>query len=300
MPNRTGVLSALWSEVREYRKNTRVGLVGAVAMGIVLALWPLIEPIVSGWAPLLGTLPFIGNFPYLFLVLLSASIQFGVVLYTVGTILRIPSIVARAIGEDKIRALRFGLWLQRQPRFFLFRASKGFLRFLWRNGIRTSAITDALDQLFVVRVNNYQGGMFDAWVTKIVKDYSHDRCLETESTETHRMQTCRNGEFKGYILWIFLVDWPLMAMGRPLQYAMNQCSVVAINAKQAASQIATLGQTADNVVHHRALTEADIALAINAITDSEPALVVAGVIDPLFAETMWIERGELDANWREH
>lgn len=280
-----------------YKKNFKFGFTAAVGIGIAAVLWGFVEPIVGFFAPWLQKLPFLGSAPRILLVLLSALIWFLVVFAAIGWIARIPIQISEWIGQERERTLRWAYWLRKPARFFLFRPFKSLYRGSLKTIIRSSTMIGALDRLFVVLVP-YLGGEYYAWVTRVQRVWSHDSCIEDDGSSCSSA-TCTSGVLVGYRLWVFLADWPVMVMGKPLGYPMEKCIVPAISASEAASQIATLGISAKADAHERKLTKHDLRSVIDAIADSEPILVVAGIIDPDVAEQLWIERGDIAPNWRE-
>ena len=280
-----------------YRQNSKFGFIAAVGLGIAAAIWGFVEPIVGFFVPYLHIIPGLASAPRFLLLAISGAVWFLIVFAAIGWIVRLPARISEWVGQKRTRSLRWAYWLRKPAQFAPFRPLKNLYRSALRTMVRSSTMVGALDRLFAVLVP-YMDGQYYAWVTRVQRVWSHDGCLQPNG-ESCDSATCTNGTFKGYRLWVFLADWPVMVMGKPLGYPMEVCVVPSISASEAASQIATLGISAKADAHERKLTEHDLEDVIDAIAETEPILVVAGVIDPEVAEKLWVEAGHISPNWRE-
>jgi len=283
-------LRELWTFIRPtlgYRKSAIIGFAVAVAVGILVAIWGIISPTVLIWTPLLVRVPLFATLPNVVVYALSAILWVGPIFYLIGLSLRVSGGFAQWGAEDLHRALRIGLFLQRHR----------FIASFWRKLIRTSTLASVFERLTPVLVP-YMQGEFIGLVTHVARERFHDDC-DPKKRDVCRDQECTTFTMGKYVFVVYLGDWPLIIIGRPLWYKVRATQLILAPVRKVFGWIASLGLTADKHLDLVRFSEEDIAEIQESLRDNEELLLVSGLNDAKAIEIEKIQAGILHPNWKD-
>ena len=289
---------SVWTFLRDYRKNRKTGMVILVFVGIIMALWGFIEPVILVFSFLITWIPWLADPPLWILITLNLAVLYFGIAYILGLLVRLPGFLAGKYAAKPVRALKFSYWLRQDPKFAPVRPLKALYRMIWSSLVDISFKSELIERLEVVTVP-YLGGRANGYVTKVQPHYDHASC-DPRNRELCDQHVCKSKVFIDWLIWAFNPDWPVPAIGRPLWWMMQECKKpVGVNTRDAFQQYVSLGMSAPPISGERPVEESDLSVMIEAIKKNEPALLVAGLREPEETEQQWIADGKIPPDWRD-